>query len=67
MVKIRGILNAKKMNVLAQEQGQSYKINFFFHLVYVVLWHVFVTKYVIMTSQWRISWRKTYYSTTYPK
>ena len=40
MVKIRGILNATKMILLAHEQGQSYiksKLYFFFYFVYVVL------------------------------
>ena len=39
MVKIEGILNARKMSVLAQEQEQSYiksKCSFFY-LVHVVL------------------------------
>ena len=40
MIKIRGIFKAGKMNVWAEKQGQSYiksKLQFFFHLVYVVL------------------------------
>ena len=54
MVKIRGILNARKMSVLAQDQGQrciKSKL-YFFYLVYVVLWRVF---FVMSrnTSLWR--------------
>ena len=43
MVQIRGVLNARKMNVLAPDQGQRWMKSklYFFYLLYVVLWRVF--------------------------
>ena len=57
MVKIRGILNARKINVLAREQGQSYiKSNLQFFLLSVCgamtrFRHEIRHSYVIMTGQ----------------
>ena len=52
MVKIRGILNAIKMILLAHDQGQSYiksKLHFFTSCMWCYD-GIPVTKYVIMTS-----------------
>ena len=53
MVKIRVILKARTLNVLEQEQEQSYiksKLSLFLLRVYDAM-TFFVAKYVILTSQ----------------
>ena len=64
MVTIRDILKPRTMKVLAQEQGRrciKSKLYYFYKGFFVLTAAdaFFITKYVFMTSQWRISWRKT--------